>query len=58
MARKWDSCSTNGHVTFDLALLRQSPELRRRAVVEELLHLRVPDHEKLFKALLKAHLET
>ena len=54
MKRKWGSCSTTGRVTFDSGLLRQPTEFRRRVVVEELLHLRVPSHGKLFKSLLKA----
>jgi predicted metal-dependent hydrolase len=32
------------------------PEFRRRVIVEELLHLKVPNHGKLFKALLKSYL--
>ena len=54
--RKWGSCSTMGRVTFDSGLLRQPAEFRRRVIVEELLHLRVPHHGKLFKSLLKAYL--
>ena len=56
MKRKWGSCSTMGRVTFDSGLLRQPAEFRRRVIVEELLHLRVPHHGKLFKSLLKAYL--
>lgn len=56
MKRKWGSCSTTGRVTFDAGLLRQPAEFRRRVIVEELLHLRVPAHGKLFKSLLKAYL--
>ena len=56
MKRKWGSCSTTGRVTFDAGLLRQPAEFRRRVIVEELLHLRVPHHGKLFKSLLKAYL--
>jgi hypothetical protein len=58
MTRKWGSCSTSGRVTFDLGLLRQHAEFRRRVIVEELLHLRVPNHGKLFRTLLRAHLVT
>lgn len=36
------------------SLLGQHPEFRKRVIVEELLHLRVPTHSKLFKTLLKA----
>ena len=56
MKRKWGSCSTMGRVTFDVGLLRQPAEFRRRVIVEELLHLRVPHHGKLFKSLLRAYL--
>lgn len=56
MKRKWGSCSTTGRVTFDVGLLRQPAEFRRRVIVEELLHLRVPSHGNLFKSLLKAYL--
>jgi hypothetical protein len=56
MKRKWGSCSTMGRVTFDAGLLHQPAEFRRRVIVEELLHLRVPSHGKLFKSLLKAYL--
>jgi predicted metal-dependent hydrolase len=57
MARKWGSCSTAGRVTFDIGLLRQHAEFRKRVIVEELLHLRIPNHGKLFKALLQAFLD-
>ena len=40
-----------------LAELQEQPaEFRARAIVEELLHLKVPNHGKLFKALLKSYL--
>jgi predicted metal-dependent hydrolase len=57
MARKWGSCSTTGRVTFDTSLLRQHAEFRKRVIVEELLHLRIPNHSKLFKTLLNAFLD-
>jgi len=56
MKRKWGSCSTAGRVTFDASLLRQHADFRKRVIVEELLHLRVPNHSKLFKSLLKAYI--
>ena len=57
MTRKWGSCSTAGRLTFNEELLTAPPEVRRRVIVEELLHLKVPNHGKLFKALLKSYLE-
>ena len=56
MRHKWGSCSTAGIVTFDRDLLRQHTEFRRRVIVEELLHLRLPSHGKLFRSLLRAYL--
>ena len=56
MKRKWGSCSTTGRVTFDADLLRQHVDFRKRVIVEELLHLRFPNHGKVFRALLRAHL--
>jgi predicted metal-dependent hydrolase len=56
MPRKWGSCSTTGRVSFSLDLLSQPPKVRKEIVVHELLHLKVPNHGKLFKALLKAYL--
>ena len=56
MSRKWGSCSTNGRVTFDTELLSKPAAFRRRVIVEELLHLKVPNHGKLFKSLLRAYL--
>jgi predicted metal-dependent hydrolase len=37
-------------------LLRQPPDFRRQVIVHELLHLKIPNHGPLFKALLKAYL--
>ena len=56
MRRKWGSCSTSGRVTFNAELLAESAAFRKRVIVEELLHLKVPNHGRLFRALLKAHL--
>lgn len=57
MKRKWASCSSRGRLTFDTELLRQPAEFRREVIIHELLHLKVPNHGKLFQALLKAYLD-
>ncbi len=57
MKRKWVSFSRKGNLSFDLDLLCQTAELRRQAIVHELLHLKYPNHGKLFRALEKAYLE-
>ncbi len=56
MKRKWGSCSSTGRVTFDTHLLAAPASFRREVIVHELLHLRVPNHGKVFRALLKAYL--
>ena len=56
MVYKWASCSTRGRVTFSRDLIRQSRGFQDYVIVHELLHLRVHNHGKLFRSLLKAHL--
>lgn len=56
MQRKWASCSSKGRLTFDTDLLHQPAAFRAEAVVHELLHLKVPNHGKLFKVLLRSYL--
>ncbi len=56
MRRKWASCSTAGTVSFSAELLSQPCDFRDYVIVHELLHMRVPNHGKLFKALLRAYL--
>jgi predicted metal-dependent hydrolase len=56
MRRKWASCSSNGRLTFNTAIIGEAASFRREVIVHELLHLKVPNHGKVFKALLKAHL--
>ena len=55
MKTKWASCSSRGRLTFDRAILRRPKEERNRIIVHELLHLRYPNHGKMFKMLLQAY---
>ncbi|WP_084625171.1 M48 family metallopeptidase [Erythrobacter cryptus] len=56
MTRKWGSCSTTGIVTLAEDLVDQEVSFQDFVIAHELLHLRVPNHGKLFKALLTAHM--
>lgn len=56
MTRKWASCSTVGRVTFSEDLFQESSVFQDFVVVHELLHLKIPNHGKLFKSLLRAYL--
>lgn len=58
MKRKWASCSSTGRVSFNRDILGQPAKFRAEVIVHELLHLRVPNHGRLFKALLRAYLLT
>ena len=56
MKRKWASCSSNGRVTFDRDLLRQPAQFRAEVIIHELLHLKIPNHGRLFRTLLRLYL--
>jgi predicted metal-dependent hydrolase len=43
-------------VNFNSELLRKDRKFQDYVIVHELLHLRVPNHGKLFKSLMRAHL--
>ena len=56
MSNKWASCSTNGHLNFNVDLLDLDEGLWDYVIVHELLHFSVPNHGKLWKSLMRAHL--
>ena len=56
MRRKWASCSTRGTVSFSTEVLTQPAAFREYVIVHELLHLKIPNHGKLFKTLLRAYI--
>jgi predicted metal-dependent hydrolase len=55
MTRKWASCSSGGYVTFADDIVNESKAFQDYVIVHELLHLRVPNHGKLFRSLLGAY---
>nr|WP_044890971.1 M48 family metallopeptidase [Myxococcus hansupus] len=55
MRRKWGSCSSSGTVTLASDLVDQDPRFQDFVIAHELLHLRVPTHGRLFKALMSAY---
>jgi predicted metal-dependent hydrolase len=55
MTRKWGSCSTAGTITLAADLAEQITGFQDFVVAHELLHLRVPNHGRLFKALMTIH---
>jgi hypothetical protein len=56
MRRKWASCSSRGTLTLSTALLRLPRDLVEYVVCHELLHLRVPEHGKGWRALMGVYL--
>lgn len=56
MKRKWASCSTAGTLSFNDELLGLDRELGDYVIVHELLHFSVPNHGRLWKVLMRAHL--
>ena len=58
MTRKWGSCSTAGRLTFNSELLGGAAVRRKKVIVHELLHLKVPNHGKVLRALLRAYLSS
>jgi predicted metal-dependent hydrolase len=56
MRRKWASYSTAGNLNFNDELLALDRELGDYVIVHELLHFSAPNHGKLWKSRMLAHL--
>ena len=56
MKNKWASCSTSGNLNFSSELLFFDPEVADYVICHELLHFSIPNHGKLWKSLMRAHL--
>jgi predicted metal-dependent hydrolase len=56
MTTKWASYSTTGRLTFDASLLELREDLQDYVIAHELLHSHAPNHGKLWKSLMRAHL--
>ncbi len=57
MKRKWASCSSRGRLTFDPDILEKDREFQDESVIHELLHLRYPNHGRMFKQMLEMYLK-
>ena len=56
MKKKWASCSSKGRLTFNTDLLGEPAAFRREVIAHELLHLKLPNHGRVFRSLLRAYL--
>ena len=57
LKRKWASCSSKGRLTFSYKLLNELSETRSKVIVHEILHLKYPNHGKMFKTLYNSYLK-
>ena len=55
MTRKWGSCSSRGILTLARDLINEDEQFQDAVIAHELLHLRVPNHGKVFRAVMSAH---
>lgn len=55
MNRKWASCSPGQWISFSEELLSKDAAFQEYVIVHELLHLRIPNHGKLFKSLISLY---
>ncbi|MBI1277253.1 MAG: DUF45 domain-containing protein [Anaerolineaceae bacterium] len=56
MRRKWGSCSSRENITLSTRLTWVAPHLAEYVVVHELVHLRVFNHGKEFKAMMSQYM--
>lgn len=56
MKRKWASCSSRGRITINSDIVTHPKKFLDEVIVHELLHLKYPNHGKMFKALLNSYL--
>ena len=56
MKNKWASLSGSGRLTFNTELLDMEINFCNYVIVHELLHMKIPNHGKLFKSLMLAFL--
>ena len=54
MNRKWASVSTSGNFSFNVDLLKKEKKLCNYVMVHELLHVQIPNHGKLWKAIMNS----
>jgi metallopeptidase YgjP-like protein len=58
MTHKCGSCSTAGRLTVNAELLFEAAEVRKKVIVHELLHLKVPNRGEVLRVLLWAYLSS
>ncbi len=56
MHQKWGSCSRRGNITLNTALCHLPRPLAEYVVLHELVHLRIFNHGKDFKAMMSSYM--
>ena len=56
MKKKWGSCSSAGVISLASDLIYCNTKFQDYVIAHELLHLRIPNHSKLFKATLSIYI--
>lgn len=56
MRTHWGTMSTQGQLTLNAELVQMPKKLSEYVIVHELVHLRVPNHGKLFKCFMSTYL--
>jgi predicted metal-dependent hydrolase len=56
MRRKWASCSSKGRICFAKDIQTLEEPLQDYIIVHEVLHLKHPNHSRVFRSLLTAYL--
>lgn len=57
MKNKWASCSSRGRITLNKDIIKEPSKFLKQVIVHELLHLKYPNHGKMFKALMRSYLK-
>ena len=56
MKRKLGSCSSRGRLSFSNKILDMGENIIKETIIHELLHLKYPNHGKMFKMMLRMYL--
>jgi predicted metal-dependent hydrolase len=56
MRTKWASCSSQGTLTLAADLLSLPRDLAEYVICHDLVHLKIPDHGKGFRALMNGYM--
>ena len=54
--KQWGYCSPEKVIYFNNNLLFKRKELQIYVIIHELLHLKIPNHGKLFQAMMTTHI--